>query len=842
MKILRRIRYLVRQRQLERELAEEIEFHRARISETSREPGELGNVTQSREDARAVWIWPWLQSVWQDVGYAMRSLRSQPGFTLIALIALGTAIGLNTSFFTVFNALALRPLPVKDPPRVALVFQTSRDGRSHGFSLPEYRYLAANAKQLAGMVALRDDVTHLGFEPLGRPTRFSFVSGDYFRVLGVRMQLGRGFTPEEDKVGSPELIAVLSYGLWRDHFGSDLQIVGKQIQMDGSPFTVVGVASEEFEGLEPENLWVPLAAMPILESEDAFGQSVLMKPDVCCSSVVARLAPGATRESAAAELGALSRQYQEQFKLEPTGVLLTGTTFFSNPTSKREITPIFALMFLGLTIVLLLACANIGNLLAARAAARQREIEIRRAVGASRARIVRQLLTESLLLALAASGLGLILAVQLPNYVLARVDQAAPFKVMPDGTVISYAVGLAIFTCVAFGLAPALHGTRPQSMRSHLRLRSVLMTAQVAMSVLLLVGAGLMLEGVRRASTRDPGFAVRDVSVISFELPAHAYSFDRTREFFAQLLESLKNTPGIGPVGLAAREPLSGAHSQRFVNLPSQSRQQAKLVEYQEVSPGYFDVLQIPFVAGRNAEPGDERSRGILVNQAMARQFWGEVNPIGKTIMVSSEPWEIIGVVRDTYTTGLDGIQPLIYQPFRGTMAPKILVRANASASDVVAAAAAHIDSRVRTQTAPLSESMDRWLGPSLVGAQIAGMLGLFALALASAGMFGVFAYAVQQRTKEIGIRMALGARPAQVVSTVIATSSRAIVVGFGLGFLAALAGSRLIAQFLYGVSPLNPRTYLLVAAILATAALAASYLPARRAARIDPMTAVRHE
>ena len=839
MKILRRIRCLLRQRQMEQDLAEEIEFH----LRMSGEPRDLGNITQSREDARAVWIWPWLQSVWQDVNYALRSLRKQPGFTLVALLALGTAIGLNTSFFTVFNAVALRPLPVKDPSRVALVFQTNRDGRSYGFSIPEYRFLSANARQLAGMVVTRDEVTRLGFEPVGQWTRFSFVSGDYFGVLGVRMQLGRGFLPEEDRAGAPEPVAVLSYRLWRDHFGSDAQIVGKQIRMGEIPFTVVGVASEEFVGLEPENLWVPLAALTVLDGQDSFGLRLLTKPDVCCSSVIARLAPGATRESAAAELDALSRQYLQQFKLESAAVLVTGTTFFSNPTSKREITPVMVLMFLGLTIVLLLACANIGNLLVARAAARQHEIEIRRAVGASRARIVRQLLTESLLLALGASGLGLILAVELPDSVLGRVSQAPPFHITPDGTVILYAVGLAILTCLAFGLAPALHGTRPQSVRSHLRLRSVLMTVQVAMSVLLLVGAGLMLEGVRRASTRDPGFAVRDISVISFDLPVQAYSFDRTSEFFTQLLENLKNNPEIGPVGLAAREPLSGAHSQRFVSLPGQSRQQARLVEYQEVSPGYFEVLQIPFVAGRNIRPADERSRAILINQATARQFWGaDVNPVGRTILVGTDAWEVTGVVRDTYTVGLNGIQPLIYQPFRGTISPKILVRSNPAARDIVAAAAARLDPRVRIQVAPLSESLDRWLGPSLVGAQIAGLMGLFALALASAGMFGVFAYTVQQRTKEIGIRMALGARPLQVVGGVMANSSRAIVAGLVIGLLASLGGSRLISQYLYGVSPLDPRTYLLVTAILALAAIAASYLPSYRAAKIDPLAALRHE
>ena len=405
MKTIRRIRYLFRQRQMERELAEEIEFHRS----LSDEPRELGNVTQSREDARAVWISPWLQSVWQDLAYAMRSLRSQPGFTLIALVALGIAIGLNTSFFAVFNALALRPAPVRDPGRVARVFQIDQQGRSRGFSPAEYRYLAANAKQVSGMVDMFGrELTHFGFEGFGKPTYFSFVSGDYFRILGIQMELGRGFLPEEDQIGSPEPVVVLSHSLWRDHFGSDVQIVGKLLPLDGIPFTVVGVASQDFVGMDPgrEKLWVPLAEMPILEVEDTFGSDFLLKPDWCCSSVAARLAPGATRESAAAELETLSRQFHGQFNLDPGRVLLTGTTFFSDPASKRDITPIFVLMFLGLTIVLLLACANVGNLLVARAAARQREIEIRRAIGASRARIVRQLLTESLLLAIGASGLA----------------------------------------------------------------------------------------------------------------------------------------------------------------------------------------------------------------------------------------------------------------------------------------------------------------------------------------------------------------------------------------------------------------------------------------------------
>ena len=422
------------------------------------------------------------------------------------------------------------------------------------------------------------------------------------------------------------------------------------------------------------------------------------------------------------------------------------------------------------------------------------------------------------------------------------MSQSPPLKITPDITVLWYMLAVVTLTCVCFGLAPALHGTKPQSMRSHLRLRSALMTAQVAMSVLLLVGAGLMLEGVKRASSRDPGFTVEDVSVISFELPPHVYNFERTRGFFAELLQSVQNMPGVGPVGLSVREPFSGAHPRRTVSLPGQLQQQARLVEYQEVSSGYFEVLRIPFLAGRNVESGDERSHGILVNRAMASQFWGDVNAIGKAVIVNGERCEVIGVVRDAYTDGLDGIEPLVYQPFGGRFLPKLLVRSNTSAVGAIAAAAAHLDSRIRTQATPLEESRDRWLGPSLVGAEIAGLLGLFALALASAGMFGVFAYAVQQRTKEIGIRMALGAKRSQVIQLVLGGTSRAVLVGMGLGLVGAVPASRLIQDQLFGVSPLSPLTYVSIVVILAVAALAASYLPARRAVRIDPIIALRHE
>jgi predicted permease len=841
-KILQRLRYLLRQRQIEAELAEEIEFHRS----LQPEPREMGNLTRAREDARAVWIRPWLQSIWQDGVYALRNLRRQPGFTVVALLTLGVAIGLNTSFFTVFNAIVLRTWPVQDPSRVVQVFQTNRRvSGAHGFSPAEFRYLAAHATTFSGMVARRTEGVQLGFEAFGKGTRASFVSGNYFDVLGVRMRLGRGFLPEEDQIGEARNVTVLSHTLWRDHFGGDPQIIGKQIRLDEVPFTVVGVASEAFTGAEPgwETLWMPLAALPVIETRDAFGRDVLLKADYCCSSVAGRLRPGVSRAAAEAELKILSRQFHAEYKLDPQDVQLTGITFLENPNSKREILPVLALMFLALTLVLLLACANTGNLLLARATARQREIEVRRCLGAGRARIVRQLLTESLVLALGACGIGVWLAFQLPAPILRSIDQAPPFDIRPDAMVLAYALAVALFSCVCFGLAPALHGTRRNSAQSRLRLRQILLAAQVAISAVLLIGAGLLLRGVSRARGQDVGFAVEDISVVSFDLPHRSYDEARTRAFFSQLLDALNNTSGVHQAGLAGKEPLSGAHWQRPVYMSGQTRDQATLVDYEEVSPGYFDVLRIPILAGRNFETGDEARHAIVVNEAMARRYWSGENPVGKAVNVGGEACEVVGVVRDAYTTDLNGVTPIAFVPFRGVfISDKLLVRSDSPAATQAAAIAAAIDPRARTDVAPLEATLNRWLSGSRVGAEIAGMLGIFALILTAVGMAGVFSYAVVQRTKEIGIRMALGARPDQMIGLVWKQTLRAILAGLGLGFFVAALAAQVLRHQLFGVSPLDPFAYLAVAAVLVIAGLAASIVPAHRATSVDPMTALRHE
>ncbi len=327
MKMLRRLRYWLRHRRIEAELAEEIEFHRSLLppQEAARA---MGNSTRMREESRAVWIWPWLESVWQDAAYAIRNLRRQPGFTLVALLALASAIGVNTSLFTVFNALALRPWPVKDPGRMVNIFRRERADIA-GFSLPEYRYFAAHSKTFAGMIAMRSGQNLKVDE---QRTGCSWVSGNFFSVLGVQMQHGRGFRPDEDLLDSPQAVVVLRYPLWRDRFGSDPGIVGKQIRLEGVPFTVVGVTSEEFTGTSPErvDLWIPFAAAPLLQPHESWVKDLLRNPDDCCSNVSGRLAPGIAREQARAEIAVLSRQFRSEVRQENNEILLTGTAFFNS--------------------------------------------------------------------------------------------------------------------------------------------------------------------------------------------------------------------------------------------------------------------------------------------------------------------------------------------------------------------------------------------------------------------------------------------------------------------------------------------------------------------------------
>jgi predicted permease len=601
------------------------------------------------------------------------------------------------------------------------------------------------------------------------------------------------------------------------------------------------------------DVWLPLAARLLLRPNDPEVRSYLTSPNHCCSWMAGRLANGYTREQAAAELETLERQFRpRQQGEERTSIIVTGTALIDIPNRNRaKAAPVFGLLFLAVTLVLLLACANIGNLLLARAVARRQEIAIRLSVGGSRWRVVRQLMVESFALALAAAAIGIGLAFWLPSYALSRIDPNLSFRLTPDLQVLGYDLLLAILACLAFGLAPALQATRGRifsALRDDLRLpgiriplRSVLLSSQVAISVILLAGAGLLLRGLQRATVQDPGFAIQNVSVVSIDLPASAYGDAQRGQFAARLAAEIER-PGMPPAGLSMDAPLGNSITSTAFAKPGEGHSRRHIVVIHEVTGGYFDALRIPIVAGRNFTARDAGRPVALINETAAAQYWRGENPVGKTIETDKQR-EIVGVVKDAYTTRLGSVDPTMYWPMEGKWIARVLVRSGGTAAtERIAAIVKQIEPRAQTQIEPLSENFRRALEPSLQGAALAGGLGLLALALASIGMSGVFAFLVRQRTREIGIRMALGADARSVVRLVMSSSLRTVGIGLAVGLAGAAAISRLLAGQFSGVRSIDPLAYAGVVVILAGAAAVAGLAPARCAARVDPVRALRWE
>jgi len=683
------------------------------------------------------------------------------------------------------------------------------------------------------------------------------VSGNYFSTLGVGMARGRGFRPDEDRVDDPQAVAVLNYQTWQTRFGADPNIVGRLLRLDEIAFTVVGVASPDFAGTDPNrsDFWVPFPARLLLRPHDPSVRSFLTSPDHCCSPMAGRLAPGYTRAQGAAEVALLAGQFRNQSERESGhAIVANGTAMLqASGRKKRSAVSILVAMFTAITLVLLLACANVGNLLLARAAARRTEIAVRLSLGGSRLRLIRQLLVESLALAASAAVIGLAIAWVAPAAILARAVPENAIRIRPDLTVCAYTAGIAVLACLAFGLAPALHGTRDiagalksdaRSTGHRFALRGILLAAQVAISVVLLAAAGLLVRGLQHAQRLDPGFRVSEITIATLDLPASAYSGPRAATFTAQFEDALSSASGLPPLAVTSDAPMANSRDWTSMRPSELPPDRDKMVQFHEITGAYFDVLGIPIVAGRNFTRDDTRRQVAIVNETAVNRFWNGVNPVGKTIASNQKLWEVVGVARDAHTTGLDTIEPTMYWPMvaRNGIPQLLIAGATPAVRDRIAGLARQLDSKARVTFTPLSDNLRSQLEPSKYAAAIAGALGFLALALASIGMSGVFAYAVRQRTREIGVRMALGAQPAQVVRLVLGANLHAVAWGLAIGVAGAAAASKLLRPLMIGASPFDPLAYLAMFGLLAVAAAAASFLPARRAAGVDPVTALRWE
>ncbi len=814
-----------------------------------------------------------MNNLLQDLRYGVRALRKSPGFTLTAVLTLALGIGATTAIFSLVNALLLRPLPVAEPGRLVQVEELRRNGESEAmYSHPRYAELRdGSGRVLAGLAAFKMEGMALRAGGRAEAVMGGYVSGNYFQVLGIAPEAGRFFGAGEDRPGSPGAVAVISEHLWRTRFGGERSALGRTIHLNGQPVTVVGVAPRGFGGTfvaVQTDVWVPIAMYPRLNRRAE--EAVYERGRYIWLSLFGRLQPGVSPERAETLLGGVARRSEPDLVRSPLplGVRLQPLT--GMPASARGAVLGFMTMLLATAgLVMLIAGTNVAGMMLARGTTRRREVAIRLAVGAGRGRLVRQLLTESLLLFAAGGAGGLLLAMWLADAV-SVLYPPLPVRIAldlePDARVLGFALLLALGTGVAFGLAPALRASRPDVHPAlgegsggrgagRTRLRSAFVVAQLAMSLLLLVTAGLFVQALRSALATDLGFDPDGVVVADLNLRAQGFDDARSAEFHRRVVERISALPGVESVGVAEFAPMSGTTMSVDVETPERPNpaptpgHTPMNAAYTAVDPGYFRALRIPLVSGRGFTAADRKGGPpvVVVNQTLAGRFWPGQNPVGRRLRVFREEHEVVGVARDAKYQALDQ-EPtsFLYLPLAQAGADRmtLFVRARTEPGPTLAAVrreVAALDPDVPLQQAmPFSAMVGMGLFPQRLAATLIGAFGLLGLALAAVGIYGVLSFHVGQRTQEIGVRLALGAAAGDVVGMVLRQGLRLVAVGMAVGLAAALAATRLLTSLLHGVSATDPATFLAVPALLTAVALLASWLPARRAARVNPMTALR--
>src|SRR5215467_1277948 len=827
-----------------------------------------------------------MSGVLQDVRYSLRQLHRSPGFTAITVLTLALGIGLNSGIFAIFDALMLRPLPVRDPNTLANVYQqVQEDGDYRPFSYPEYVALLHSNRVFSGLTAyawIPAEVATGGNPAAGaRDARGLLVTSNYFSLFGASTVLGRTFLPEEGQSPGSDSIVVLSHAFWEQQFGSNPSIVGKSVRFNGTPLTVVGVTDASFVGTEPQtpDFWAPL----MMQAQLMPGDDRLRDRNSFWLDAVARLNPGTSRLQAQTAMNGAIRSVAADYigAKQDVRFILTAGSFLGRPDVRSQVNSLAFLVLASVLMILLIACANVANLSLARAAGKQREMSVRVSLGASGRRIVQQSLTESLLIAMFSGAIGLVLARFLPAMLvsLLQLPYEQPFTVDigVDGPVLAYTALLSLLTAVVFGLVPALRAakTNPSlSMKDRVAAFarvgrrsgpiSLLVAAEISVCLVLLLGAGLLIRALNRAQRIDIGFETKNVLGVSLDLNVHGYDDRSAAEFNRRLTERLRVIPEVQSSSVASLVPLGGGSRTAPLSLPASNDAETRLnasVGYWVVSPTYFSTLGIPIVRGRSFDELDTRQgRSVaIINEAMARRFWPGQDPLGKQLRPGppSVPFvEVVGVARNTRGARLwEEHQPYLYLPLlqttdgppvqTGQLGMKLLVstKGNPDAvSPTVLRTIRTIDPNVQATIITLEKSAGRWLWFSQVGATLSSILGLIGLLLASAGIYGLMAYSVEQRTHELGVRMALGADRSEILKLIVSQGLRVALWGMGVGVAIALLVTRLIAAMLYGVEPTDSLTFGAVTLLLGAVALVAAYLPARRAAKADPMVALRCE
>ncbi|MBO0860517.1 MAG: ABC transporter permease [Chloracidobacterium sp.] len=860
---------LWRRRRSEEELEEEIQSHlrmairdRMERGESAEEAAsaarrEFGNVGLIKEATRGMWGFGALETFWQDLRYGARMLLKQPGFTFVAVITLALGIGANTAIFSVVNAVLLRPLPYEDPDRLVFIWGAHPQVGREVASLPDFadwREQSRSFERMAAHHPLNFSLTN-GEEPerlIG-----AAVTADFFTVLRIQPALGRWFLPEEDRSGAPRVV-ILNHGLWQRRFNSNPDVLGRTITLNARNYTVVGIAPARFRFDSGAEFWVPLAMDPAQAGR---------RGDFL--SVVARLKPGISLDQAQVEMSAISARLEQQYPQTNSGWRAEVVPLHEQIVGNSRKMLLVLLTAVGF--VLLIACANVANLLLARATARNREIAVRAALGAGRGRLVRQLSVESILLALLGAAAGLLLAIFGIDLLVRLGPHDVPrlSEVSLDGRVLGFTALLSLATGALFGLAPAFQTSRLDlsvalkegrgagaASGARMRLRSALVVSEVALSLILLIGSGLMIKSLRGLMNLDAGFNRANLLTLQVNLPSTKYGDDQhVAAFYNQLIESVRALPGIVSATTVIPLPLSGGANYLSFSIAGRPAPPPEVVMDASVlfvGDRYIETMGIPIALGRSLTEQDSPGapKAALINQTLARRYFPNQDPIGQRITLgdprdpNSQWMTIVGMAADVKHRAMENeVYPAIYIP-QNNHAMTIVARTRGNPLSLVPA----VRSEVRTLDRDLPvyniRTLDQAMGATLEWERFTiSLLSVFAavaLTLAAVGLYGVMSYLVSQRTREIGIRMTLGARRSDVLMMVLGQGIKLTCAGALIGLGGTLALARLMKTLLFNVSVTDPMTFAGIALLLISVALSACWIPARRATKVDPMIAMR--